>query len=189
MKKSQFAVLICCLFAATLFYSCFKDGKLSIPSSQPVADVLPPITQEGKNTFGCLLNGKVWLAHSYNQPSKSIQVEYYKKAFQLAVLRQDALFGPYQGLTIGVVDKIIYEGASVDLNMFSNHGALFGDDAGCGEFMIKPGYAGGGGKLNITKLDTVKRIISGTFYITFYKSGCKDTIKMTDGRFDYIYTN
>jgi len=30
-----------------------------VPDPEPE---LPPITHEGKNTFGCLVNGKVWVA-------------------------------------------------------------------------------------------------------------------------------
>ncbi|MCW3074373.1 MAG: hypothetical protein JWP69_1442 [Flaviaesturariibacter sp.] len=29
-------------------------------------DKLPPITQNGANTFGCLVNGKVWLPKGYS---------------------------------------------------------------------------------------------------------------------------
>jgi hypothetical protein len=44
-------------FFATIFFSslqCKKDKNT--PST-----VLPPITQEGKNTFGCKVNGEVWV--------------------------------------------------------------------------------------------------------------------------------
>ena len=54
MKKISFVLLIiCCVI------SCKKD-KSSPPSSKPI---LPAETQVGKNTFGCLLNGEVWLPY------------------------------------------------------------------------------------------------------------------------------
>jgi len=47
-----------------LFTQCnwFKDGFTA-------AEQLPPATQVGANTFGCLLNGKVWLPKGNNSIS------------------------------------------------------------------------------------------------------------------------
>ena len=53
MKRQQ--IILCYL----LFFAgcdCNKSG------SNPV-DVLPPITQTGANTFGCKINGHVWVPH------------------------------------------------------------------------------------------------------------------------------
>ena len=51
--------LIILLFAVALFpfhfSSCIEEG----------AEVLPEATMEGKNTFGCLVNGEVWLPKGY----------------------------------------------------------------------------------------------------------------------------
>src|SRR5688572_4991119 len=41
----------CLLFFQLFFTSCEEDET----------EKLPPITTEGKNTLGCLINGKVWL--------------------------------------------------------------------------------------------------------------------------------
>ena len=40
--------------------------------------------------------------------------------------------------------------------------------------------------LNITKLDKVNRIVSGTFEFALIKTGCKE-VRITQGRFDMKY--
>src|SRR5579863_10477228 len=45
-------------------------------------EVLPPATQTGANTFGFLLNGKVWLPQGGSYPS--LNVQYYKGLFLLS---------------------------------------------------------------------------------------------------------
>ena len=57
MKKTLTAFLLISLIAI----SCKKTKT----ESESV-DQLPPITQTGANTFGCLLNGNVWLPKGYD---------------------------------------------------------------------------------------------------------------------------
>ena len=56
MKKYYF-LLVYILLALP---SCKKDKEISGGGGQ-TPQQLPPITTEGKNTFGCLVNGQVWL--------------------------------------------------------------------------------------------------------------------------------
>ena len=44
-----------------VMFSCKKEVT-NPDSSNP--NVLPPLTHEGKNTFGCLVNGEVWVAYA-----------------------------------------------------------------------------------------------------------------------------
>ncbi len=51
-----------------LLPACFK-AKLDPPDPGTVLqewDTLSAITQERKHTFGCLVNGKVWVPHGIN---------------------------------------------------------------------------------------------------------------------------
>ena len=59
MKSIIFSILL--LASILQFSGC---GLLPTPKEE-----LPPITQEGKNTFGCLVNGKVWLPKGYDGTS------------------------------------------------------------------------------------------------------------------------
>ncbi|MEO7801559.1 MAG: hypothetical protein ABIR81_06155 [Ginsengibacter sp.] len=65
-----YIVLIFCFFLITA--SCKKNNT---PTDE---DQLPPATQTGANTFGCLINGKVWLPKGYSNtgtPNPKISFE------------------------------------------------------------------------------------------------------------------
>ncbi|HYG02765.1 MAG TPA: hypothetical protein VD927_09980 [Chryseosolibacter sp.] len=49
--------------------------KLDDPQPAPKTELekLPPATQEGKNTFGCLVNGMAWYTVSSTRASASYQ--------------------------------------------------------------------------------------------------------------------
>lgn len=61
MVRIKKTILICTLFLILLnsifFYSC-KDPD---PYNEPDKPELPPITMEGKGTFGFKVNGEIWL--------------------------------------------------------------------------------------------------------------------------------
>jgi len=63
LRTLPFLVLL--LLAAMFFFSACRDHPNPYPPDDPppVVDytVLPRITQEGKNTFGCKVNGEVWM--------------------------------------------------------------------------------------------------------------------------------
>jgi hypothetical protein len=54
-------ILIVCAFIA-----CKKDKSPTPIEPTPTGDQLPPITQSGANTFGCLVNGKVWIPKGFS---------------------------------------------------------------------------------------------------------------------------
>ncbi len=49
------------LFTIFVFSASLKCKKTPAPPPLSTTEQLPPATQEGKNTFGFLLNGKVWV--------------------------------------------------------------------------------------------------------------------------------
>ena len=69
MKKIITVILLSTLLGA----SCKKTNTPS-PTDQ-----LPPTTQTGANTFGCLVNGKVWIPKGYEcntKPNPSITYDF-----------------------------------------------------------------------------------------------------------------
>ncbi len=66
MKKLSFLILVC-----LSFYACKEEA----PSKS-----LPPITEEGRNTAGFLLDGEVWVPFAecgfYEDPCREIQTGY-----------------------------------------------------------------------------------------------------------------
>jgi hypothetical protein len=158
--------------------------------SSPPPNVLPPMTQEGKNTFGCKVNGEVWTPYFectvLTGSCKELGFGVYHNAsmtklpvyFTLSVRRvtRDTLFTSFDMYTDGeqinntgnVIDSVfvIYtKGTTQFSNLLPNHKS---------------------GTFNVTKLDTVGNILSGTFSFTLHDiSG--DSVIVTDGRFDMTY--
>jgi hypothetical protein len=145
---------------------------------------LPDATQTGANTFGCLLNGKVWLPKG-NDGTANFSV-YYDPSLMGGTLN----VGTYRYYGSGnndrdnmnlYSDSLTQEGTYA-LYQKSTRGAIYSNWKACS-------YANDAtvpyktGELVITKLDLTNGIIAGTFHFTLYKPGC-DSIRITQGRFD-----
>ena len=143
-------------------------------------EVLPHATQEGKNTFGCLINGDVWVPKGYNGTPKldlSYDPGYAGGALNLNAYRISGENREY--LTIfasEVKSKGVYELVDTD-----SAAAIFRISGRCSYDLDD--NVERTGKLIITNFDLDKAIISGTFEFTLAKPGC-DTIRVTEGRFD-----
>ena len=170
--------LLLCLSAAVLTATACEREDLD-----PV-DQLPPATQTGANTVGCLLNGQPWTPVG-NGTSKNFFIDYDptlgKGVFALSAERYLADFPRDESLVIFA-------------NPFKNAGTYnLGDPlvtrAGFNSPQCSCYYNSRDagtyckGTLTITRLDNQARIISGTFEFMLAKPGC-DTIKVTQGRFD-----
>ena len=165
-----------------------------------IPDTLPPITQIGANTFGCKINGQVWVPYfpCSEDPSGCSEL-----AFTVTQLYPPDTLNPLSfGLEGGNVENgHTYLGISClgdsDYNITGKTGTIsqtgnhwdslsvtYICDSG---FYFSSGYRTGyhtpGDNVTITKFDPVKRIISGTFSCTLY--GGNSPIVITDGRFDF----
>ncbi len=162
-----------------LLLGCKKnDLAPADPASQ-----LPPATQTGANTFGCLLNGQPWTPQGYNGTSNySVVVDptYRGGSVDIRVYRYaDNLL---QSLILGG-DGISGVGTySLDANPRSIFFTDMHLPSACQNFDGSKGQYRKG-TLTITRLDLQAGIIAGTFAFTLYKPGC-DTIKVTQGRLD-----
>jgi hypothetical protein len=181
--------LLLSFFAALcMASSCHKDPTPPFVQDKPEdLTVLPPETQAGANTFGFLLNGKLW--RPYYIAGNKFKGEYYQGNITLSATKKygDTVF---QGLDLGIDIRKINPLGNYLLN------SHWGDPAkwkgGGAELSDYRGYYSGdtdtifNGKLKLTKLDTINRIIAGTFSITLYNKYV-DTIKITKGVFDKKY--
>ncbi|WP_035565378.1 hypothetical protein [Hymenobacter sp. IS2118] len=146
---------------------------------------LPPATQTGANTIGCLVNGQPWTPVG-NDGSSNYTVS-YDPNFRLGTLNIAAYrYANSQAKrqTIGVFSDSLLPGIGrYKLRLLGHHGAAFDDFQGnCIYDRTSPG-AYCRGELVITRLDRVNGIISGTFAFTLAQPGC-DTVRVTNGRFD-----
>jgi hypothetical protein len=157
-----------------------KDADPARPEDQ-----LPPATQTGQHTFGCLLNGQPWtpggnvgplnyrLVYDRGYAGGDLEIRAYRYVEALRGTQYFIIAGapvakvgtyPIDGKTIGVYYKSGVQGS-------------------CFEYYNAPGLAMNG-QLTVSKLDLTQGIVSGTFSFKLWQPGC-DTIKVTQGRFDY----
>jgi hypothetical protein len=164
-------ISILALFALCSFPGC---GVLPTPK-----EVLPAATQTGANTFGCLVNGKVWLPKGNNGTSNLSPS--YDPNFNGKIIFDISTYrilsdNDRQYLGIGIVgldttrtylvnDTIGFARFSRDQCNYMNYNSTV--------------YRKG--SIIITKLSLP--IVSGTFDFILFKNGC-DTLKATQGRFN-----
>lgn len=182
-------LVLCLAVTVTLTTTCKKTGNAP-------AAVLPPITQEGKNIFGCNINGKVWVPH---YPCKELIIGAKEFIYVTTPLDSTRLLPVHFAMALGNNDA----GQS-----FLNIGPRAN-----GFFLHKPGniidsldinYISHGSFYNkytgrdtqyyfeITKLDTINKIISGVFAFTLYNSSDplhSDSVVIAEGRFDISIGN
>lgn len=149
---------------------------------------LPQATQEGKNTAGFLVNGKVWLPrgdNGYANLSCSYDETYNGGTLGINGYRYESGASNSTGFAIG--GNNITSSGYYKINLNSNQvGKYFGSVGQCIIYNWFDTIPNHGAFLNITKLDKVNRIVSGTFEFALTISGC-DTIRITKGRFDMKY--
>jgi hypothetical protein len=158
-----------------LFSGCMQNCEQNEPVPLTELDKLPPPTQEGKRRFGCLVNGEAWVPSSFTYINA-----YYQEG--LLVIGAGVNY-KNESLSMVIDDQgIPIDRNTYDLNNPPFQYAKFRKNH-CRyreEHLLK-------GKLNITHLDRERYIVSGTFEFTTVMDGC-DTIRVTDGRFDLIYS-
>jgi hypothetical protein len=163
------------LLFITLLSAC--EGCKDDPAPKTELEKLPPITQEGKNTFGCLVNGKAWVTETSIDAVVAYQLDILQISACLTNKDNDNCMSFY-----AFGDRTI---ETINLVGNQNAGIGFGDKRSNCDYPSENTLTG---NLSITNLDEIKLIISGTFEFTTVTNEC-DTIKVTDGRFDLTYAN
>ncbi len=184
MKKRQFVFLIILLFTAV---QCSKSN----------GDSLPQETQTGANTFGCLVNGKVFLPKDGRAPAFGHGVlecnfpENYQgpSGFSFHLQASDlSIQDNVTGLYINCDSVTFTEGQTYTLsNAVRGNASAAYLHLGTGTGLLEyPSPAGASGQLQITKFDQTKHIVAGTFWFNGISNNGV-TLKITEGRFDMTY--
>jgi hypothetical protein len=182
MKPASTYLLL--LFIAIVF-SC-TSCQLFYNEDEPKTELekLPPITQSGKNTFGCLVNGKAYVV-----PNTMTVVAIYQGDMVQIHGSVDDFVSKDQNITIILFDPINVN-EEYNLTNLPNHRAMFRNTKIIGAknyltcwYEYENTYKG---KLILSKIDRINFIISGTFEFSTVNQEC-DTIRITDGRFDIQY--
>ncbi len=177
--KNIFFAIVCFAFIS----SC---GRGSGDSTPPEA--LPPATQTGANTAGCLINGNLLLPKNGSQaiggsPQFGLKASFVYDYFYMDLKNYDS--GVYLYLYVDNVNNngigaytINQSDGIASPNGINNNTQVYVESGG--KIFISGNNAG---VVNITRYNFP--IISGNFSATLYnKYNALETIEITDGRFD-----
>lgn len=132
------------------------------------------------------MNGQPWTPQGNNGTANlSIDVDFgfNQGVFGIAAYRIiSSNYREYFG--IGIKDSLNFVSipSNLPMNKYSISNSRFSTNTCDMSFYDTTVFRSG--KLTITRLDKVNRIISGTFNTTLFEPSCGDTIRITDGRFD-----
>lgn len=178
MKSHQ---LLLFAFSFLIFASaCCKDNN---------ERTLPPETQNGYNTYGCRINGKVWLPQATPFTAVALVARANKSTLSI---------GANQGVaqTIGVtINDEIVSNKTYIINSDKELNAFYNFKCDKGTFCYYQTNSKYSAEITITRFDTINRIVAGRFafkvaLIDSQNTDCNcDTsiINITDGRFDLQY--
>lgn len=146
---------------------------------------LPPETQTGAGTFGCLLNGQPWTPlgnNGYSNYSVSYDSTYRKGTLNVGCYRYIGK-GANDVQIIGFASDSVQGTGTYPLTVPKRQEGIFKDLTRniCQFPGGDPYYRRG--KLTITRLDKQAGVISGTFAFTLWQPSC-DSVRITQGRFD-----
>ena len=179
--KHLWIACLCILLTAS---QCKKDllGKL------------PPETQTGANTFGCLVNGEAWVPTGTNPYSGQNVLAKYEYSYPsptgytLIITAHDYEGKPRSFFNIGMDSTKLASGSVLNItNKKGNGGGTFSKNDENSNYVTYYTNDSLSGSLQITKLDEVNQIISGTFWFdAINRFGEK--VEVREGRFDIKYT-
>jgi hypothetical protein len=179
MKTNPLFTLALVLIVLTSILSCTKTEEI---------DKLPPMTTEGKNTFGCLVNGKAWIPETdgglFNE---RLYARYENGGLNLSAnLRiDDNNIRQSLSVTANFIDLGIYQIPPLPFDgvIYINSKNMPIGNTSCTFYKCIPEDT----EIEIIFINTSQRIISGKFSYKNLKNDCGDVINITDGRFDVRY--
>jgi len=158
---------------------CRGSDPAPAPPKTPL-DLLPPETQTGQRTFGCLLNGQAWVLSGSPLGGPVFSSEYASKHLRLTASGSSV----DNGVITGGVMQIEID----DLNSPGRYTLSSKDTSFVNYDSVRPRCQYHTDKahpatVEITRLDLVNRVVAGRFAFTLDTPGCGPVV-VTDGRFD-----
>jgi hypothetical protein len=190
LKISTCFIALLALSLITFHTGCKKE---KIPDD-PMKVKLPPPTQEGLNTVGCRINGVPFVrsrGFSIYPEKDPLQASYdfRRKIFQIIARRFNLKEND------GWITTVVLLGSTFDkegvYDIESGPLGLSDTSSVCGDFSYGQSSSYYDklfhvirGRMNITRFDRELKIVAGTFEYDAYSKKCRDTVRITEGRFD-----
>ena len=180
MRQLLAILLLCCVGTAL---SCRKRGN-----DGPPGPTLPPITDTGANTFGCLVDGELFLPvkrkGSWSPPLTCT----YQDVSGRLIFTLGALNGQTDKLIVFNIEELSLKDTILGYVSPSDGNGLsarYYDSMDNEYSTFKETF----GEFSLTRFDQVYGIASGTFWFDAVDTTTHDTIHVREGRFDVKYRN
>jgi hypothetical protein len=185
--KIQFLMLIPIL--ALVIVACKKDPP---PNPEPTEPVLPPLTNTGANTFGCYINGELFVANNgesfWSLPAISGSFDEIENLLSIQGSREidrdeNSVKSDNLRYRVAVSDGPGVYDMYFETDHYKGYASTGLDKCDYYHNLLDRGVC------EITFLDKEQNIIAGTFHMDLINEDCaEDTLmKITDGRFDFQY--
>jgi hypothetical protein len=178
----NFILLLLTTFALSC---CDKDNDRPLTELEK----LPPATQTGAQTFGCLIDGVAFVPPKFGTNAPSAFYQFVGGSYTLSISGRRADSSNLKGVIIGCIDMPIIQETTYSLKEKTVNNYF-------GSYLIGGGIYGEfnstnieSGTLTITNFDSSNFIISGTFSFKGKEINTGETVEITEGRFDMQYTN
>ena len=192
-------------FRFLLLLPLLSMGKCQKKEEPEPVLTLPPITQSGANTFGFVVDGRVWITYGHvcyyglgGCASNELLADYDYRSSRRGFYVNTRLDTPKRNETFYLeLDSLVRVGkypTTTYVVPSPTRRAIrsFGLTLNAGDRVNETSYGSflksGKAAITITKFDTVQRIIAGTFEGTLRQNNdSTKLVHITDGRFDVKY--
>jgi hypothetical protein len=178
-------IILALLYTALIAGSC-KKNKDKSPVEQ-----LPPETQTGANTFGCLIDGQVFIPKGdpFGGPIKKAAYQYVNGRNKFLVSGSRSTSNEVS--SVGVFgDSVQLEVTTYDLTEKNVPMKFYGQYAYIQSGTLGETYTTNTiqrGQLVIKKFDTINQIVSGTFWFDAKNNSTGKIVQVREGTFDLPY--
>ena len=178
-----------------LLLSVLLVGSSCKKLSEAISPGLPEATQEGKNTFGCRVNNKVWLPHTEHVVDSPVETRYSGAggpSLEIEATRKSVGVN-YSRVTLHLDGFTAMQPGTYALNqgtrvIYQDHEAGANDEyraeGSMGQGSITFTKVENGTNTGIGGITTNYTILSGTFSFTAVSPTSGKTVTLSDGRFD-----
>ena len=150
-------------------------------------DQLPPATQTGEQTFGCLINGEPFVPPKFGSNAPGAFYQFVGGAYTLSIYGSISGGSNLKSINIGCLDMPLIQETTYLLKERVTNNYFGAYNIGGGITFSGASTTVNPGTLTITRFDPVNFIISGTFEFTVLDNNGNE-IHITNGRFDMNYT-
>jgi hypothetical protein len=160
----------------------------------PPPEELPALTAEGLNTFGCLVNGNVWLPKTEGffktGLNEKLECHYNEEGRILSLVAQREIDSENNMDSVHqYIYFHLYLSETNQVDSIHEIGVRDRERERCENQGLEPLQLDTAHpwEFNIEYMDTSRHIIAGTFFFVATLGECSDTVVIEDGRFDVFY--